>query len=62
MNPRQKMNEKEIHNYNMRLIQHNFDKFEKLEDFSMFWNVFKVLFDYHRVHSFGLLLNIWIIL
>ena len=35
MNPRQKMNEKEIHDYNMRLIQHNFDKFDKLEDLSM---------------------------
>ena len=35
MNPRQKMNEKEIQDYNMRLLQHNFGKFDKLEDFSM---------------------------
>ena len=35
MNPRQKMNEKEIHDFNMRVFMHNFDKFDKLEDFSM---------------------------
>ena len=35
MNPRQKMNEKEIYDYNMRVFMHNFDKFDKLEDFSM---------------------------
>ena len=35
MNPRQKMNEKDIHDYNMRMAHHNFNKFDKLEDFSM---------------------------
>ena len=34
MNPRQKLNEKEIHDYNMRLI-HYFDKFDNIEDLSM---------------------------
>ena len=31
MNPRQKMNEKDIHGYNMRMAHHNFNKFDKLE-------------------------------
>ena len=34
MNPRQKNELEDIHDYNMGLIQHNFDQFDKLEDFS----------------------------
>ena len=50
MNPRQKMNEKEIHDYNMRLIQHNFYKFDKLEDFSMH-KIFTVIHIQIHIHN-----------
>ena len=30
------MNEKDIHDYNMHLSHHNFNKFDKLEDLSMY--------------------------